>query len=76
MNVGITLFQRDNANIWDNGINQNIALLGILLQKSPAVRKVWFVNGGSSDRPNPNLGFDDLGFPSSNPRKSPMRSMF
>lgn len=63
MNVGITLFQRENANIWDNGINQNIALLGILLQNSPVVRKVWFVNGGTSDRPNPHLGFDDLGIP-------------
>jgi hypothetical protein len=63
MNVGITIFQRENANIWDNGINQNIALLGILLQQSPVVRKVWFVNGGNSDKPNPHLGFDDLGIP-------------
>jgi hypothetical protein len=69
MNVGITLFQRDNANIWDNGINQNIALLGLLLQKSPVVRKVWFVNGGTSDRPNPHLGFDNLGIPIVKPQE-------
>ena len=69
MNVGISLFQRENANIWDNGINQNIALLGLLLKKSPVVRKVWFVNGGTSDRPNPNLGFDGLGIPIVKPQE-------
>ena len=69
MNVGITLFQRENANIWDNGINQNIALLGILLKKSSAVHQVWFVNGGTSDRPNPSLGFDGLGIPIVKPQE-------
>jgi hypothetical protein len=63
LNVGITLFASESANIWNNGINQNIALLGILLKKSPAVHQVWFVNGGTSDRPNPSLGFDGLGIP-------------
>jgi hypothetical protein len=63
LNVGISLFARESGSIWDNGINQNIGLLGQLLQKSPAVRKVWFVNGGSADKPNPNLDFDRFGIP-------------
>ena len=60
INVGISLFARETGSIWDNGINQNIALLGILLQKSPAVRKVWFVNGGTAEKPNPDLDFVGL----------------
>jgi hypothetical protein len=69
MNVGITLFASETANIWNNGINQNIALLGLLLSKSTTVEKVWFVNGGTSDRPNPNLGFDGLGIPIVKPQE-------
>jgi Protein of unknown function (DUF2827) len=69
INVGISLFASESANIWNNGINQNIALLGFLLSKSPAVEKVWFVNGGTSDRPNPNLGFDGLGIPIVKPQE-------
>ena len=63
INVGISLFARETGSIWDNGINQNIALLGMLLQKSPAVRKVWFVNGGTAEKPNPDLDFERLGIP-------------
>ena len=63
LNVGITLFASESANIWNNGINQNIALLGILLKKSPAMHQVWFVNGGSSEKPHPDLDFDRLGIP-------------
>jgi len=69
MNVGISLFASENANIWNNGINQNIALLGILLQKSQVFRKVWFVNGGSSDKPHPDMGFDGLGIPIVKPQE-------
>ncbi len=63
MNIGITLFASEGANIWNNGINQNIAFLGILLKKSPVVQNVWFVNGGNSDKSSSSLDFDRLGIP-------------
>jgi hypothetical protein len=69
LNVGITLFASETANIWNNGINQNIALLGLLLCKSPAVEKVWFVNGGNSEKPHPDMGFDGLGIPLVRPQE-------
>jgi hypothetical protein len=61
--VGISLFVREDANIWNNGINQNIGLLGQLLTKSPAVEKVYFLNGGDAERMPQALAFDDLDIP-------------
>ncbi len=49
LTVGISLFVSPNANIWSNGIQQNIAFLAQLLRLSPAVGKVYFLNGGDSD---------------------------
>lgn len=61
LNVGISLSATKSANIWNNGINQNIGLLGILLRKSPAVGKVWFLNGGDAEELPPDMAFDQIG---------------
>jgi hypothetical protein len=63
LNVGISLFATESSNIWSNGINQNIALLGILLLKSPAIDKVWFLNGGDVERLPSGMQFEGIDVP-------------
>ena len=63
LRVGISLFVRNDTNVWNNGINQNIGLLALLLRKSAAVEKVYFLNGGDADKLPPALCFDDLDIP-------------
>ncbi len=63
INVGISLFTRAGADVWSNGINQNIGLLALLLTKSEAIGKVFFLNGGEVDTLPPGLGFDGLDVP-------------
>jgi len=63
INIGISISARKGADIWANGINQNIGLLGVLLRKSPAVGKVWFLNGGDAESLPPAMDFDRLGIP-------------
>ena len=63
LNVGISISATKGANIWANGINQNIALLGQLLRKSPAFDKVWFLNGGDAEELPPELAFDGIDVP-------------
>lgn len=63
INVGISLFAKADTNVWNNGINQNIGLLALLLTKSEAVGKVFFLNGGDSAELPPALGFEGLDVP-------------
>ena len=63
INVGISLFVRSDTNVWNNGINQNIGLLALLLTKSEAIDKVFFLNGGDAGELPPALGFQGLDVP-------------
>jgi hypothetical protein len=63
INVGISICVRQDTNVWNNGINQNIALLAQLLSRSPSVGKVFFLNGGDVDALPPALAFDSLDVP-------------
>jgi hypothetical protein len=63
INVGISISATASGNIWSNGINQNIGLLGILLRKSPLVDKIWFLNGGDAEALPPAMDFDRLSIP-------------
>jgi len=49
LNVGISISVSRHANLWANGINQNIALLVQTLQSIPFVKNVWLLNGGDHD---------------------------
>ena len=60
INVGISLFAKEDTNVWNNGINQNIGLLALLLTKSDSVGKVFFLNGGDADKLPPALHFEGL----------------
>jgi hypothetical protein len=63
LRIGISLFVRKDTNVWNNGINQNIGLLALLLSRSEAVEKVYFLNGGDADKLPPALFFDELDVP-------------
>jgi hypothetical protein len=69
LNVGISISATQGANIWANGINQNIALLGQLLRKSSAFDKVWFLNGGDADQFPPELEFGGIDVPLVRPQE-------
>lgn len=49
MNVGISILATSGQNIWNSGINQNLAFLVMLLRSSPLVDQVWLLNGGDSN---------------------------
>ncbi len=63
LSVGITLFATPGASIWSNGIQQNIAFLAQTLLRSPAVGRVFFLNGGNTDSFPPDLEFAGLSVP-------------
>jgi hypothetical protein len=63
LNIGISISSTDSSNIWNNGINQNIAFLGMLLRKSPVVGKVWFVHSGEAATLPPGMQFDGIDIP-------------
>jgi Protein of unknown function (DUF2827) len=58
--VGVTIDAKDHIKIWHNGINQNIAFLIQLLQISPAVKKVFLLNGGDADFDALNMHFEGI----------------
>ena len=60
MNVGISIFASKNVNIWNNGINQNIAFLVMAMRKIPMVKKVFLINGGDADEMPKDLCFEGL----------------
>ena len=62
LTVGISILVKENTNIWNNGINQNIAFLVETLKLIPSVGKVFLINGGGGgDGLSPELKFDWLG---------------
>jgi hypothetical protein len=63
LNVGISISATAGGNIWSSGINQNIGFLGELLQKSPIIDKLWFLNGGDTEKLSTEMDFDRLGIP-------------
>jgi hypothetical protein len=69
INVGISVFATPGANIWNNGINQNIALLGQRLKASDAVERVWFLNGGDAAALPDSLQFGGFGIPPVKPQE-------
>lgn len=60
MNIGITIFITSGANIWNAGINQNIAFLAMSLRSLPGVDKIFLVNGGDSDEIPKELQFQNV----------------
>ncbi|MFC5472990.1 DUF2827 domain-containing protein [Paraherbaspirillum soli] len=63
INVGISVFAVQGAQLWSNGINQNLAFLVLLLQSSPQVGRVFLLNGGNLDHIPVEMGFDGLDAP-------------
>lgn len=63
LRVGISIYVTDDANIWSNGINQNIALLAQLLGNVDFVEKVYLLNGGTSACLPSALCFEHLDVP-------------
>lgn len=60
INVGISIFAVQGANIWGNGLNMNIAFLVQLFRASPNIGKIYLLNGGDLDRLPEGLEFDGL----------------
>lgn len=46
INVGISVFAVEGAQLWANDTHQNLAFLVMLLQQSPRVGKIFLLNGG------------------------------
>jgi hypothetical protein len=63
LTIGITVFVAADANIWSNGIQQNIGFLAQLLRQSPLVEKIFFLNGGDTQVMPPDLALDGLSVP-------------
>lgn len=63
LRVGLSIYVSEDANIWSNGINQNIALLAWLLRKIDFVEKVYFLNGGTAAELPTGLCFEHLDVP-------------
>lgn len=61
VNIGISLLATRDANIWNNGMNQNLAFLVMLLRDCPNVGKIWLLNGGDADQLPASLEFEALG---------------
>ncbi len=63
INVGISICITENLDVWSNGINQNIGFLAHLLLKSERVGRVFFLNGGNTNKPPRSLAFDSIPVP-------------
>ena len=50
INVGISILTHQTANVWNSGLNQNLAFLVRLLARVPSVAKVFLLNGGDADQ--------------------------
>lgn len=61
--VGISIAFDEKASIWNSGLNQNLAFLALLLQGSPAVEKLYLLNGGPAEALPGGMGFDSLALP-------------
>ena len=63
INVGISIFPVHGAQLWSNGLNQNLAFLVLLLQQSPQVGRVFLLNGGAIDHMPEGMGLSGLDVP-------------
>lgn len=63
INVGVSVFAVHGAQLWSNGINQNLAFLVMLLQQSPQVGRVFLLNGGDLDHMPEAMGLGGLDVP-------------
>lgn len=63
INVGISIFPVQGAQLWSNGLNQNLAFLVLLLQQSPQVGRVFLLNGGALDHMPEAMGLNGLEAP-------------
>jgi len=61
LNIGISVMATSGANIWNNGLNQNLAFLLMLLRGCPQVGNIWLLNGGDTEELPPALEFHSLG---------------
>lgn len=60
INIGISIFAVQGANIWGNGLNMNLAFLVQLFRASPGIGKIYLLNGGDLDRLPEGLEFGGL----------------
>lgn len=67
INVGVSISATAGSNIWDSGLNQNIAFLVILLRQIPEVGDVYLLNGGDLAQLPASMAFEGLGAPLVNP---------
>lgn len=67
INVGVSISATAGSNIWDSGLNQNIAFLVILLRQIPEVGEVYLLNGGDLAQLPASMAFEGLGAPLVNP---------
>lgn len=63
INVGISIFPAHGAQLWSNGLNQNLAFLVLLLRQSPQVGRVFLLNGGAIDHMPEGMGLGGLDIP-------------
>jgi hypothetical protein len=50
INVGISIAAQQDVNIWDSGLNQNLAFLLMLLRQIPRVGKVYLLQVGAEGK--------------------------
>lgn len=60
LNIGISVFAVEGANIWGNGLNMNLAFLVQLLRQNPDIGKVYLLNGGDASALPTGLEFGNL----------------
>jgi hypothetical protein len=60
INVGISVAYTDSTNIWNSGLNQNLAFLVLLLRHVPEIGEVFLLDQGAGQLPA-SMGFDALG---------------
>ncbi|AIF46107.1 DUF2827 domain-containing protein [Dyella japonica] len=63
INVGISVFAVQGAELWSSGLNQNLAFLVTLLRDSERVGRIVLLNGGDQPRLPAGLNFDLLDTP-------------
>lgn len=59
--IGISVAYTDSTNIWNSGLNQNLAFLVLLLRQIPEVGEVFLLDQGSAGQLPAGMGFDSLG---------------
>lgn len=50
MNVGVSVYASPTENIWNSGINQNLAFVVMLLRSCSSVGDIYLLNGGEGEQ--------------------------